>query len=170
MSKPHKDTFTRLILPALDACRAYSRKLTRCPDDADELWAITAERCWRYRETFDASGNARAWVAAIMRRQAIDMAQPKRAQITSAYDPEWIDNSRRWAEEPSAEEQIDEDRRADDLHAAIDDLPPLWRDATEKVLAGWSHDEIAESQGTGKATIGVRVFRSRNLIRERLAA
>lgn len=169
MSEP-ETTYTTKIYPALERLRGYSRRLTRTEADAEELWAATAEKAWRYVDTFEPESNARAWVSTIMRNLACNMAKSAYARRETSMDA----NDMSWWKELScdfeAESMIDEKRevgqRSAVLREAIEALPPTWRDATEQALDGRSHQEIAEAQGTTKGTVDSRTYRSRNRIRE----
>lgn len=163
MSEP-KTTYTTKIYPALERLRGYSRRLTRTEADAEELWAATAEKAWRYVDTFEPGSNARAWLSTIMRRLACNMATSSYARRETSMDPtdiEW-----RNGEAFDAEELIDEQREAALLRAAIGALPHVFRTATEAALAGDGYDQIAADQGVARGTIDSRTSRSRARIRE----
>jgi RNA polymerase sigma-70 factor (ECF subfamily) len=170
MSEP-ANTFATDVYASLENLRGLARHFTRSAADAEDLIQDTCVRALTYAHTFQEGANLDAWLTTIMRRQACSSASSHHRRLISV-DP--VDMDRQGAVVVEIEADIDERRELAEqrakLYAAIRKLPPLWADATRRVISGQTHQEIASVQRTTANTIDGRTSRSRIRIRELVAA
>ena len=155
--------FKDLAAPArLSSLLVQARRLTRNSADAKDLVQDTLERGLRHYDTFS-YGSLGVWLARVMHNLFIDRCRRGRtaplpldhqtAPIAPALAP-----SPRWM------------RVSDEaLQQAVAALDPLSREIfLRHEVAGKTYAEIAADLGVAPATVGTRLFRSRQRIREHL--
>jgi RNA polymerase sigma-70 factor (ECF subfamily) len=143
--------------------RGLARRLCRAQLDPDDLVQDVLERALRAAPP--AGANERAWLGRVMhnlfidklRRRAARREDPSSAmieEVSPASDelPWWISLTEA------------------DVRAQLARLPEEQRVTFELfAFAGASYDEIAARLGIAKATVGTRILRARQRIREQLA-
>lgn len=157
-------TWTDEITPHAEALRRYALRLTRDPHDADDLWQETMARAWRYRARYEAGGNARAWLCAIMR--SIYCSSRKVSKVRAGAVPLFealnVADPRPLAD---AREQLDPR-----VKVALMALPEVFRHVVAlRELAGLTYDQIAHALDIRVGTVMSRLYRGRKLLREQLA-
>lgn len=148
------------VLPSL---RAFSRRLARRAEDAEDLVQDTVMSALKAEGTFDGA-NLRAWMFTIMRNRAINV-QRKRAHRTRSEGLVSKSSCGVWA----AVRPLPPDSGLDgeEVREALSTLRPERRDALVAFgLDGLSYKEIAEEIGRPIGTVMSRLHRARRSMAE----
>jgi RNA polymerase sigma-70 factor (ECF subfamily) len=149
---------------ALLACIA--RRLCRNTCDADDLVHDTYERALRGWHLYSDRRCVRAWLVAILQHRFIDRCRRARRRPPLAAIDDVKDADLVAAEpEPPARASIPPEM----LEAALATLGDEFRRDYEHRARGRSYDEIAAELGIAKGTVGTRLIRARERIRDALA-
>lgn len=167
-------TFESEALAAIDSLYRAALRLTRVPADADDLVQETYLKAFRAADTFKPGTNLRAWLFTILHNTARNRARD-RARDTVSVDSEAVDQA---ADGPSyggaapvatPETLLLQDAMTPDVQAAIDELPPAFREAVWlRDVEEFSYAEIAEMLNVPSGTVMSRISRGRRLLYERL--
>lgn len=164
-SEPNQDTgpplsFDELVVPLWDEMMHYVQKLTRSPQDAQDVVQdafIRALRWWpTWRPAGDPEQYARAWMFRIAHHTYCMMyKRDKRARLRA-------EAVRR---EPSYQMPVDPPEPAgfcDEVAEALAKLSPDRREAVHAVyILGMSAKEYARLSGVPENTVGTRLSRAR---------
>jgi RNA polymerase sigma-70 factor (ECF subfamily) len=161
--------FARHVLPEIDVLYRVALSLTRNAADAEDVVQETLIRAYRSIERFDGR-HPRAWLLTILRNANVNRTRRRRPSLFA--DPE---EGRRQLEagapEPSAEEEATVDLFDDAVAAALDRLPPRFRQIVDLVdLDGLSYQETADVLEIPIGTVMSRLHRARRRMRGQLAA
>jgi RNA polymerase sigma-70 factor (ECF subfamily) len=144
----------------LNSLLVEARRLTRNGADAKDLVQDTIERGLRHADRFS-YGSLGVWLARVMHNLFIDRCRRRRTEplpleIESVPAPLPVGPTPRWM------------RVSDEsLQRAVAALDPLSRQIfQEHEVEGKSYAEIAADLGVAPATVGTRLFRTRQKIRE----
>ena len=160
-----------------DMVRQHSRlvyriayALLRSHHDAEDATQETFLRVLRYRHKLAAVDNQKSWLARIAWRVAVDRAQSSGGRREITLD----DPGRPIAELPGSDVLADQRLQSSQIDALVQRLiaalpkklrEPLILSAVEDL---WPH-EVAATLGISEAAVRSRVFRARQILRERLA-
>jgi RNA polymerase sigma-70 factor (ECF subfamily) len=144
---------------------AYS--VLRHAHDAEDVVQETFLRVVRHQDELAAVRDQKAWLARIAWRLAVDR---RRGQAEMAADPEPLLAQLR-AGGPNAEQRVVRDQLKEVVAGLIAALPaelrePLQLSTVEEMSSG----EVAAVLGIPEATVRTRLFRARQLLKERLGA
>jgi RNA polymerase sigma-70 factor (ECF subfamily) len=171
------DAFEDDALSFLDALYRTALRMTRNPDDAEDLVQETYIRALRFRHQFKPGTNLKAWLFRILTNTFINLYR-RRAARPEFTDVDGLDEYvlyNRMAELRGAGSTGDPehevlDRLMDsEVKEALDELPEHFRAAV--VLAdieGFSYKEIAEILHVPIGTVMSRLHRGRRLLQRRL--
>jgi RNA polymerase sigma-70 factor, ECF subfamily len=144
------------------ALRGLALRLTRRPEDADDLLSATFERSLLKYGTFRRGTNVRSWLGRIMTRLFID--QCRRRRLTPVPVEQLELAAPLPEEEPWWLSLTDEEVRG-----AVVELPPDLRRLVEgHVFDGLTYAGLARTTGLPAATVGSRLHRTRQRLRETL--
>ena len=141
----------------------------RSHHDAEDATQETFLRVLRYKSKLPTVEDPRTWLARIAWRVAVDRSKRKARSESSLNDPE---NS---ATEPvSGETQADEGicgrQMQTNLEILIMALPPKLREPLVlTTLEEMSTTEVAATLGLNEAAVRSRVFRARQILKEKMA-
>lgn len=144
-----------------DYLRGLARRLCRDHYDPDDLVQDTLLRA--LDSPIPQGANVRAWLARVLQNRFIDLIRRRDARREDQLGdlPSAQADDEVWWQSLSSE----------DVLAAAEQLPEEQRVAFKMfAFEGKSYTEIAAAQGTAKATVGTRILRARQRIREILAA
>jgi RNA polymerase sigma-70 factor (ECF subfamily) len=147
---------------------AYS--VSRNHHDAEDATQETFLRVLRYRRKFEGIDDPRTWIARIAWRVAVEQA--KKRPAVSISEKEIADGiSQMRARRKTAEELAASSEMAKILDSLIAALPESLRDAirlftVEELLPG----EIAQVLETSEASVRSRLFRARQILRDKFRA
>jgi RNA polymerase sigma-70 factor, ECF subfamily len=143
-----------------DYLRGLARRLCRTQYDPDDLVQDTFLRT--LKSPIPAGANERAWLSRVMHNLFIDAIRRRGARKEDVL----VDVAAPLAD---ADDAWWHSLTAADVRAVVDRLPDDQRTAfTMFAFDGKSYTEIAEAQGIAKATVGTRILRARQRIRELL--
>ncbi len=145
--------------------RGLARRLCRDDAEASDLVQDTFERALRAWSTLPAGANVRAWLVTIQHNLFIDRCRRRKSRgtVQSIEDVQLVAEV---PPPPAAWQQIS----AEQVQAAMANLPAEFRQVYALHSAGKSYDELARELGIPKNTVGTRLLRARKKLRELLMA
>jgi RNA polymerase sigma-70 factor, ECF subfamily len=161
--------FEAEALVHLDALYSFALKLTRSPDDAEDLVSETILRAFDRWEQYQLGTNVRAWLFTILYHAFV--SRKRRVEAREVQLPE---DESGWSAYEAVGEADPEGRFYDsfvdeEITRAIDGLPEDYRTAV--VLSdvhGLRYAEIAEILGIPEGTVKSRLFRGRRILQKKL--
>jgi RNA polymerase sigma-70 factor, ECF subfamily len=172
------EIFEQEALQHLDSLYRTALRMTRNPQDAEDLVQETMLRAFRFFGQFQPGTNLRAWLFKILTNTFINSyrkasAEPKN---TSLEDTEDFSLYHQMARDlPSAslgwdvEAEVLDRFAESDIREAIENLPPAFRMTVLLAdVEGFSYKEIAEITAVSKGTVMSRLFRGRRLLQKAL--
>jgi RNA polymerase sigma-70 factor, ECF subfamily len=147
---------------------AYS--VSRNHHDAEDATQETFMRVVRYRRKLEGVDDPKTWMARIGWRVAVEQAKKRPALSLNEKEVDGV-ISRLRAQGKSAEELAVSSQMATVLGTLITALPEPLRDAMRlSTVEELAPVEIAEVLGTSEASVRSRLFRARQILREKLVA
>ena len=136
--------------------------------DAEDATQETFLRVLRYREKLKEVRELKTWLARIAWRVALG----RRGKVREVgLDDVSEAASNLWSAGASAEEVVQGDQLSGVLRGLIAALPAKLRDPlTLSTVEELTPAEIAGALGTNEATVRARIFRARQILRQKLAA
>jgi RNA polymerase sigma-70 factor (ECF subfamily) len=168
--------FERDALQHLDALYRTALRMTRNPQDAEDLVQETYLRAYRFFDKFEPGTNLRAWLFKILTNSYINRyrKQATEPRVDSLDDSEefalynHLDGGAA-TRGGTVEAQVLDHFAEEDIKAAIEALPPQFRMAVLLAdVEGFSYNDIAEITGVKKGTVMSRLFRGRRLLQKAL--
>ena len=172
------ELFEQEALKHLDALYRTALRMTRNPQDAEDLVQETYLRAYRFFDQFQPGTNLRAWLFKILTNSYINTyrkasAEPKN---TSLEDTEEFSLYHQMARELQTgslgwdvEAQVLDRFAEADIREAIEKLPEAFRMTVLLAdVEGFSYKDIAEITGVSKGTVMSRLFRGRRLLQKAL--
>lgn len=164
------------VMQHLDALYRTALRMTRNPQDAEDLVQETMLRAFRFLDRFQRGTNLRAWLFKILTNTYIN--RYRKAASEPRVDS--LDDSEEFAlyhhldteaasRGASVEAQVLDRFAENDIKAAIEALPPQYRMTVLLAdVEGFSYNDIAEITGAKKGTVMSRLFRGRRLLQKAL--
>jgi RNA polymerase sigma-70 factor (ECF subfamily) len=168
--------FEREVMQHLDALYRTALRMTRNPQDAEDLIQETMLRAFRFLDRFERGTNLRAWLFKILTNTYIN--RYRKASSEPRVDS--LDDSEEFAlyhhldteaasRGGSVEAQVLDRFAESDIKAAIEALPPQYRMTVLLAdVEGFSYNDIAEITNVKKGTVMSRLFRGRRLLQKAL--
>jgi RNA polymerase sigma-70 factor (ECF subfamily) len=167
------DAFAEEALALLEPLYAAALRLTRNPSDAEDLVQDTFVKALRFSDRYQRGTNLKAWLYTILHntwrnrvrdaaREAVDVDSSRVEEAASVPGgPAVFDNP----------ERILLSRTLDaDLQAALDLLPPAFREAVWlRDVEEFSYAEIAGMLGVPIGTVMSRISRGRRMLFQHLS-
>lgn len=153
----------------LDALYRFALKLTRAPDDADDLVSETMLRAFERWHQFEPGSNSRAWLFTILYHAFV--SRRRRALAREASLPYVGDDQSMYdvVGEADPEGRFYDSFLDEEITRAIDDLPDEYRVVIVlSDLEDLRYAEIADVVGIPEGTVKSRLFRGRRLLQRRL--
>ena len=167
--KPNPDwDFDETALPHVDALYNTALRLTRNPQDAEDLVQEAFFKAYRYYDRFQEGTNLKAWLFKILKNTFINNYRKKQQQppqsdfaaIEDSFEDRISEDVLRKMKNP--EEQFLEGVLDQDIQAALDALPENYRMAVVLAdLEDFSYREIAEILEVPVGTVMSRLYRGR---------
>ncbi len=169
-----QDFFEREVMQHLDALYRTALRMTRNPQDAEDLVQETSLRAFRFLDKFQPGTNLRAWLFKILTNTYIN--RYRKASNEPRVDS--IDDTEEFAlynhldteaasRGGSVEAQVLDRFAEDDIKRAIEALPPQYRITVLLAdVEGFSYNDIAEITNVKKGTVMSRLFRGRRLLQK----
>ncbi len=168
--------FDREVMQHLDALYRTALRMTRNPQDAEDLVQETMLRAFRFLDRFEPGTNLRAWLFKILTNTYINRyrKQSSEPRVDSLDDSEelslyrYLDNEAA-SRGGSVEAQVLDRFAEQDIKTAIEALPPQYRITVLLAdVEGFSYNDIAEITNVKKGTVMSRLFRGRRLLQKAL--
>jgi RNA polymerase sigma-70 factor (ECF subfamily) len=164
------------VMQHLDALYRTALRMTRNPQDAEDLVQETMLRAYRFLDRFEPGTNLRAWLFKILTNTYINRYRKAASEprIDSLDDSEelslyrYLDNEAA-SRGGSVEAQVLDRFAENDIKEAIEKLPPQYRITVLLAdVEGFSYNDIAEITNVKKGTVMSRLFRGRRLLQKAL--
>lgn len=171
-----RERFERDVLPLLPNLYGAALRMTRNPQDAEDLVQETYLRAYRGFEGFREGTNLRAWMYRILTNTFINsyrkkQREPVTVSVSDEDTPDWYlyDRIGSSVAEPSAESEVLEQIPDEDVQRALEDLPEVFRMAVLLAdVEGFSYKEMAEILGIPIGTVMSRLHRGRKALQRAL--
>jgi RNA polymerase sigma-70 factor, ECF subfamily len=168
--------FEREVMQHLDALYRTALRMTRNPQDAEDLVQETMLRAFRFLDRFEPGTNLRAWLFKILTNTYINRYRKASSEprVESLDDSEELSLYRYLDSEAasrggSVEAQVLDRFAEQDIKTAIEALPPQYRITVLLAdVEGFSYNDIAEITNVKKGTVMSRLFRGRRLLQKAL--
>lgn len=177
-----RKVFTDLFYPQMDSLYNLALRMTRNPDDAEDLVGETYFKAYRFFSRFEEGTNARAWITTILintfrTNYVKKRKEPALVDFESVENFYLVDGLARQirpitkSEAGTAKEIIEvlRDHVSDDIVRALESLPEQFRTAVLlSDVERFNYQEIAEIVGATVGTVKSRIFRGRKLLQRQL--
>jgi RNA polymerase sigma factor (sigma-70 family) len=173
-AKSKYDTiFEKELLPHVGALQTFAYHLTYNQEDADDLVQETYLKAYRFIDKYDEGTNAKAWLFKILKNAYINeyrkrVKQPIKVdyeEITAYHDTD----DDRISGYSDLREEIFLHMMGDEVTSAINSLPLDFRTVILLCdIEGFTYEEIASIIDVPIGTVRSRLFRARNLLKEKL--
>jgi RNA polymerase sigma-70 factor (ECF subfamily) len=163
--------FEQDALALVDRLYAAALRLTRNEADAQDLVQDTYLKAFRSAGQFEAGTNLRGWMFTILHNTFLNQRRDRgRSPIDADSEAvEQAPDNRQTAANP--EELLLRGTLDADLQAALDNLPPAYREAVWlRDVEHFSYDEIAGIVGVPIGTVMSRISRGRRTLYDDLVA
>jgi RNA polymerase sigma-70 factor (ECF subfamily) len=175
-SEERESFFEREVMQHLDALYRTALRMTRNPQDAEDLVQETMLRAFRFLDRFEPGTNLRAWLFKILTNTYINRYRKASSEprVDSLDDSEELSLYRYLDSEAasrggSVEAQVLDRFAEQDIKTAIEALPPQYRITVLLAdVEGFSYNDIAEITNVKKVTVMSRLFRGRRLLQKAL--
>ena len=165
--------FETELLPHVNALQTFAYHLTYNQEDADDLVQETYMKAYRFIDKYDEGTNAKAWLFKILKNAYINEYRKRVKQPTKvdyeeivAYHDTDDDHITGYSD---LREEIFLHMMGDEVTAAINSLPIDFRTVILLCdIEGFTYEEIASIIDVPIGTVRSRLFRARNLLKERL--
>lgn len=169
----YDEIFERELLPHVRALHTFAYHLTYNQQDADDLVQETYLKAYRFIDKYDAGTNAKAWLFKILKNAYINEYRKK------AKQPAKVDFDEIAAFHDTDENKINgysdlredvfENMMGDEVTTAINSLPVDFRSVILLCdIEGFTYEEISKIIDVPIGTVRSRLFRARNLLKEKL--
>jgi RNA polymerase sigma factor (sigma-70 family) len=157
----------RLYRSSRDDVYSYVLTLLRDAAAAEDVTALTFERAYRRRRTFDRHrGDERPWIFGIARNAALDELRRRRRFAALLIDPDSPE-----AEPANPEDEADVLLRRTAVRTALAEMSARDRELLAlKFQAGLSNAELAEVLGVSESNAGTMLHRAVQKLRKAVNA
>ena len=169
--------FESEVMQHLDALYRTALRMTRNPQDAEDLVQETMLRAFRFLDRFEPGTNLRAWLFKILTNTYINRYRKASSEprVDSLDDSDGDLSLYRYLDSEAAsrggsvEAQVLDRFAEQDIKTAIEALPPQYRITVLLAdVEGFSYNDIAEITNVKKGTVMSRLFRGRRLLQKAL--
>ena len=168
-----KQIFEKELFPHMEALKTFAYHLTYNEEDADDLVQETYLKAHKFIENYDAGTNAKAWLFKILKNAYINDYRKKVRRPTKVDLDDLI--SIRDGENPNSHtfhdlrQEIFDNTMGDEVTMAMNSLPIEFRTVILLCdIENFSYDEIAKILELPIGTVRSRLFRARNMLKEKL--
>ena len=171
MAEPAASTsFAEEALTHLDTLYRGALRLTRDPDQAQDLVQEAYLRALRYQHSYQPGTNMKAWLFAIMRNLFWDRFKGTRKDNVSLDDTgDFVLYEKLKDDGAKPEADVLDKMAATEVVAAVEKLPPLHREVVLLVdVEGFSYKDAADTLGVPIGTVMSRLHRARQQLQKSL--
>lgn len=168
------ERFEKEFLPHIEALNTFAFHLTYNEEDAADLVQETYMKAYKFIDKYEEGTNAKAWLFKILKNAYINQYRQKSKRPQQVDYEEMVgyhegdDNSEMTSYFDLREEMFDE-MMGDEVSAAINSLPEDFKTVILLCdIEGFSYEEIAKIIDVKVGTVRSRLFRARNMLKEKL--
>src|SRR3984893_1972802 len=167
---PARTAFAEEALTHLDTLYRGALRLTRDPDQAQDLVQEAYLRALRYQHSYQPGTNMKAWLFAIMRNLFWDRFKGSRKEDVSLDDVgEFVLYDKLRDEGAKPESDVLDKLAASEVVSAVEKLPPLHREVVLLVdVEGFSYKDAAQTLELPIGTVMSRLHRARQQLQKSL--
>lgn len=167
---PEPDAFTAEALSYVDSLYGAAMRLTRRPQDAEDLVQDTYLKAFRSSAQFEPGTNLKAWLFTILHNTFLNMRRHDGRNPVDV-DSEAVEQAADLRpSQPTPEQLLTRATLDADLQAALDSLPEAFRQAVWlRDVEEFSYAEIASMTHVPIGTVMSRISRGRRMLYERIA-
>lgn len=169
------ERFEKEFLPHVEALQSFAFHLTYNEDDADDLVQETFLKAFRFVDKYEQGTNAKAWLFKILKNAYINQYRKEsKRPVQLDYNEVAV-----YREEDEGQfnsyfdlrEEIFDNMIGDEVSTALNSLPEDFRAVIWLCdIEGFSYEEIAKIIDIPIGTVRSRLFRARNMLKEKLKA
>ena len=165
--------FETELLPHIDALKTFAYHLTYDDDDAEDLVQETYMKAFRFIDKYQEGTNAKAWLFKILKNAYINQYRKKVKRPTKVDFEEIISyhdtDDKSKTSYLDLREEIFENIMGDEITNEINNLPIDFRTVILLCdVEGFTYEEISKIIDVPIGTVRSRLFRARNILKERL--
>jgi RNA polymerase sigma-70 factor (ECF subfamily) len=168
-----KKIFEEELFPHLDALKTFAYHMTYNDHDADDLVQETYLKAHKFIDKYVEGTNSKAWLFTILKNAYINEYRKKVRRPTKVDYEEVI--SYQDSEDPKSSaftdlrEDLFKDRMGDEVTLALNSLPVDFRTVILLCdIEEFTYEEIAKIIDVPIGTVRSRLFRARNMLKEKL--
>jgi RNA polymerase sigma-70 factor, ECF subfamily len=162
------EVFATEALTYVDQLYAAALRLTRSPNDAEDLVQDTYLKAFRAAGQFRPGTNLRAWLFTILQNTFRNMRRD-RGRDPVDVDSEAVERVPVGADAPDPEQRLLDSVIDEDVRQALDALPPAFREAVwMRDVDELSYQDIASALDVPIGTVMSRISRGRRLLLQQL--
>jgi len=167
--------FEEELFPHMDALKTFAYHLSYNEEDANDLVQETYMKAHRFIDKYDQGTNAKAWLFKILKNAYINeyRKKSKRPQKVDFEDIVSYQNSDSASSSKYLDlrQEIFENMMGDEVTIAINSLPIDFRTVILLCdIEGFTYEEISKIIDVPIGTVRSRLFRARNMLKEKLKA
>jgi len=173
--KKNKEIFKKELLPHIDSLHTFAYHLSYNEEDANDLVQETYLKAYRFIEKYREGTNAKAWLFKILKNAYINQyrkksKRPKKVDFEDIVKYQDSDIAGFTTYEDLRVELF-ENMMGDEVTIAINTLPIDFRTVILLCdIEGFTYEEISKIIDVPIGTVRSRLFRARNLLKEKLKA
>lgn len=167
------ERFERELLPHLEALHSFAFHLNYNEDDAADLVQETYLKAFKFIDKFEEGTNAKAWLFKILKNAYINQYR-KDSKKPSIVDYEEVavyfdEEEGQTSSYFDLREEIFENMMGDEVSIALNTIPEEFRTVIWLCdIEGFSYEEISKIIDVPIGTVRSRLFRARNMLKEKL--
>lgn len=167
------EVFEKELLPHIDALNTFAYHLAYNREDAADLVQETYMKAYRFIDKYDQGTNAKAWLFKILKNAYINQYRKKSKRPTKVDFEEIISyQDSEDALKPAFTDlrtELFSNMMGDEVTIAINSLPIDFRTVILLCdIEGFTYEEIAKIIDVPIGTVRSRLFRARNMLKEKL--
>lgn len=174
-TKKGEKVFEEELFPHIDALKTFAFHLTYNEPDADDLVQETYMKAYRFIDKYEQGTNAKAWLFKILKNAYINEYR-KKSKRPNQVDLEDIvtfhdSDDSKGSGYLDLREELFENMMGDEVTTAINALPIDFRTVILLCdIEGFTYEEISKIIDVPIGTVRSRLFRARNMLKEKLEA
>lgn len=174
LSRNNSEIFHNELFPHIEALKTFAYHLTYNEDDANDLVQETYMKAHRFIDKYIEGTNAKAWLFKILKNAYINQYRKKSKQPTRVDFEDVVnfhDSDDRLPGYLDLREELFDKMMGDEVTIAINSLPIDFRTVVLLCdVEGFTYEEIAKIIDIPIGTVRSRLFRARNMLKEKLKA
>ncbi len=165
--------FNEEFLPQIDALYNFAYHLTYSEEDANDLVQEAYMKAYRFIDNYEVGTNAKAWLFRILKNAFINDYRKKNKQPTKVDYEEIVnfhnEEDTNFSSYDDLRTEMFDKMMGDEVTIAINSLPVDFRTVILLCdIEGFTYEEISKIINVPIGTVRSRLFRSRNMLKEKL--